>query len=141
MYYCVNGNDKGFRKLLRLKEGETHPALEDYKSKYAPYFVEDYKWTDRNYTNMATNKEEIKSWWHSVEPLQQLASLEFETLDDFIHKMQASDGDLVDQVFEAIFRYDLEPLFTKKVEQLPEEVQLKRAFALHGRPVGHLFQI
>lgn len=51
---------------------------------WQPFFVEDLRWTVRNYDNFSGRKEEFARWWGSVESLREATDLSLETIDDCI---------------------------------------------------------
>ncbi len=49
--YVLKGDDGPYIKLLK-ENGKDLKSLEEFKEKYQPFFVEDYRWTENNYNNM-----------------------------------------------------------------------------------------
>ncbi|MCY0990699.1 hypothetical protein OV203_26380 [Nannocystis sp. ILAH1] len=60
--YCVGGDDSRWRALL-AGAGATDESLRDYRQKYEPYFVEDLRWTVRNWEMMTGRVGEFTRWW------------------------------------------------------------------------------
>ena len=75
--YCLLGNDKGWKQLIcdHHREGENsvkeeddeannkYASLTNFKTKYMPFFVEDYRWTSANYDNMSKSPDVYHRWW------------------------------------------------------------------------------
>src|SRR5262249_16236090 len=66
--YCLRGDDGGYRELLAARAAGTE-NLERFKEKYMPFFVEDFRWTVRNWTNFAARADFFRRWWSAVSPL------------------------------------------------------------------------
>jgi adenylate kinase len=126
--YCLRGDDGGYRALLTAA-GKGTESLESFTGKYMPFFVEDYRWTARNWANLAAHADFFHCWWPAVEPLRTRADLALETIDEFAAHLDRYDGDLVDQVFARLFRTRIVPVFeADHLPSTPREVQLGRAF-------------
>lgn len=54
--FALLGDD---RALIELSSKE---VVAEYKSKYEKFFIEDYKWTIKNYENMNSVRNEINDW-------------------------------------------------------------------------------
>ncbi len=131
--YCVRGDDASWRALL-AGSVDANPssmaALEAFKRKYEPFFVEDYRWTDHNYAKMVEHAGEVRDWWQHVSTLQSLADVSFTTIDGFLTRLRPHDGDLADQVCEAILRDCVAPMLAPAEPPVlaPPEVRLRAAF-------------
>ena len=125
--YCLRGDEGGYRELLAAAgKGDDH--LKRFTEKYLPFFVEDFRWTQRNWQNMAAHAAFFGRWWPQVEPLRTRAGLALETIDEFAARLDPRDGDLIDRVFARLFRTRIAPVFTEPAPEVPREVQLGRAF-------------
>lgn len=49
-----------------LRSLSSDEAVDDYKSKYINFFIEDYRWTINNYENMMADKLSLKEWSDKV---------------------------------------------------------------------------
>jgi hypothetical protein len=125
--YCLRGDDAGYRELLGARgKGETN--LERFKAKYMPFFVEDFRWTERNWSNMAPHAGQFRAWWRSVSPLRSAGRLRLETVDEFVRHVEGEPGDVVDRVFDRVFQTILRPVFQKRLTPVPPGEQLGKAF-------------
>jgi hypothetical protein len=107
--YCLRGDDGPYRQLIAenrarlaakqssdsadngsrssamaLTDDDGEVALQRFKDKFMPFFVEDFRWTEHNYDNQVARSEEFARWWRDVLPLRQLPGLEVESIDDFL---------------------------------------------------------
>jgi hypothetical protein len=62
--YCLFGDDSGYNNLRAAPE-----AIEAFKSKYEKFFIEDYRWTVKNFESLSTDAEIFKPWVKDVAPL------------------------------------------------------------------------
>jgi adenylate kinase len=126
--YCLRGDDAGYRALL-ARAGHGTENLESFKGKYMAFFVEDFRWTARNWANLAAHADFFRRWWLTAEPLRTHAGLALETIDEFVAHLNPTDGDLIDQVFVYLFKTRIAPVFQAEgLPETPREVQLGRAF-------------
>jgi adenylate kinase len=125
--YCLRGDDSGYRELLRAR-GKDDANLERFKAKYMPFFVEDFRWTERNWSNMAPHAELFRAWWQGVSPLRGAGGLRLETVDEFVRHVEGRGGDVVDRVFDRVFRTIVRPVFQQPVTLVSPEEQLGKAF-------------
>lgn len=100
--YCVRGDDSTFRLYLK----DEKPLLE-FKEKYMPFFVEDFKWTTKNYENMVKDQAFFRDWWKHNFHLAD--GFDLETIESFSAKLDLSK-DLVDEMFEVVYKERLFPL-------------------------------
>lgn len=126
--YCLRGDDSAYRELIG-DSPEGLAALAQFKDKYMPFFVEDFRWTERNYANMASRSREIQNWYTIVSSLSKKLGIKLETIDEFMKKIDGRPGDVIDQVFEEVFESRIRPLFENDVALLPVEEQRKNAFS------------
>lgn len=144
--YCLLGDDSKYKELIRengqLREDGSCDSLENFKDKYMPFFVEDYKWTSANWRNMAGRAEEFRRWWEMVAPLREAAGLSsmsngvgLETVEDHMaaigvaHDTEISSPDLIQKVFEQVFDTRIRPVFNQGFRLEPEKVRLRNAFS------------
>ena len=123
--YCLLGDDSKYVKLIRdaglvpmdRYDGNSCEALENFKEKYMPFFVEDYRWTTANYDNMRAHAEDYADWWALVSPLATAAGvlgnvsdtgIGLETVEQHMAAIDASAGiptrDLIDRIFSRVFK-------------------------------------
>jgi len=145
--YCLLGDDSKYREVLSRNLGkpihEVPAALQDFKDKYMPFFVEDYRWTSQNYACMAEKSAEMARWWQMAAQIRQLLGQEsggpgargLQTIAEFAEKIQATESmdgrSLVWAAFEEVFRTRVSPVFLD-----PEELETdseKLLFASFGR--------
>ncbi|MCB0329274.1 MAG: hypothetical protein KDD70_06415 [Bdellovibrionales bacterium] len=125
--YCLTGDDSEYRKLLG-DSTEGREALEKYKSKFMPFFVEDYRWTERNWENMTTRGDEFAKWWSMAQPIRDAVAPGLLSVEEFADAIRHRPGDLVDQVFEHYFEDRIVPAFTVGDEYAPRGKQLAAGF-------------
>ena len=122
--YCVRGDDRAWRDLLG-PAGE--PALVEYESKYRSFFVEDFRWTERNVDGLLARRDEFARWWTLVEPLVSAWPLGLETLAQA--EARLGDGPLVEDWFDRVFEERIRPIFEGPEPPLDApEVRRERAF-------------
>jgi hypothetical protein len=128
--YCLCGDDGRWRALLE-RAGSDDAALLDYQRKYAPYFVEDLRWTANNWATMTERADELARWWQDTAPLRALAELGLETVDEFAAAIGGGGGalaDFVDRVFDRIFTTRIAPALRGEVASVPADERRERAF-------------
>lgn len=124
--YCLKGDDSGYRERISANGGNL-AALEQFKEKYMPFFVEDFRWTERNWRNMTNHAARFERWWLQAAALRDEGALALETIEEF-HAALDPEKDLVDQVFERVWNTRIAPNFGKDVELVSKEEQQGRAF-------------
>lgn len=102
--YCLLGDDSGYVKLIAP---EALPVLEQFKAKYGPFFVEDFKWTQRNLENMQQNAAGFQNWYTDNQALfkaQNLYSIEGFVTDQLdLEVTQTVETEaLVELIFEKV---------------------------------------
>ncbi|MCY1072231.1 hypothetical protein OV090_46220 [Nannocystis sp. RBIL2] len=125
--YCVGGDDSRWRALL-AGAGATDESLRDYRQKYEPYFVEDLRWTVRNWEMMTGRVGEFTRWWANTEPLRALADLGLETVEAFAEQVATGPGSLIDRVFARVMATRIEPVLRGLVAPASAEERRERAF-------------
>lgn len=125
--YCVEGDDSRWRALL-AGAGASDAALRDYEAKYEPYFVEDLRWTARNWETMAGRADEFARWWADTAPLRALADLGLETVDAFADAVATGEGSLVDRVFARVMATRIEPALDGAARLATAAERRERAF-------------
>lgn len=61
--FALLGDDS---ELIKLSNEE---VVKEYKEKYEKFFIEDYRWTIKNYENMNISKAAMKNWYQEIEEL------------------------------------------------------------------------
>lgn len=133
--YCLRGDDSLYRDLIQQNGGsaEAFAALEAFKSKFMPFFVEDFRWTNRNFSSMAERHEEIQNWWSHLGNIEQLRHLQAQGVSAFMRKLDPSSGDLLTQVQEAILAHLIVPAIAPSATAVadgpaPKSEQLRNTF-------------
>jgi hypothetical protein len=111
--YCLRGDDSLYRKLLADNGKETE-NLDRFKDKYAPFFVEDFRWTDHNYSNMRDRSDEFSRWWNMVKEIGKKYCPELETAHDVADRMYLPDiklDDLISKIFDSVMEKVIRPIF------------------------------
>lgn len=150
--YCLLGDDSKFMELIREAgvvpldrcDGKSCEALEAFKEKYMPFFVEDYKWTTANYQNMSAHAQDYKDWWTLVTPLasaagvlggvsQSVTGIGLETVEQHMAAVDATNDmptrELIARIFAHVFESRIQPIFMlEKVELAHEDVRRTQSF-------------
>lgn len=126
--FCLFGDDSYYIKMLDDAYSD-HSNLNEFKNKYVPFFVSDYKWTHANYNNMLKKSNTIRKWWTLISPLRnnKIIVNELLTLDDIVDKINFNSDDIFDQLFDYIFTHNIIPLFIKNLP-LDKNICLEKAF-------------
>ncbi|CAK9022325.1 unnamed protein product [Durusdinium trenchii] len=103
--YCLMGSTQKYLDLIQrnrgqLEAGQSQAVLEEFKAKYMPFFVEDYRWTSANFQNMAARADEYRRWWQLAAPVVKAGRLDrmehgigLESVDDHMEAIGiSSDG-------------------------------------------------
>jgi adenylate kinase len=106
--YCLKGDDSYYIKLLNNKNLE---VLEDFKLKFSPFFIEDFKWTDQNFENMYQNIEIFKLWYTDNENIIQKSNLHSVFEFDSLINIQEEYNMKVDTIIEQTFNYVLNQFY------------------------------
>ncbi len=136
--YCLKGDNKLYLQLLQ-ESGANQENLTLFEEKYMPFFVEDFRWTEHNYDNMAKRSEELRRWWKSIKPLRNLTYLNLKSIDAFLKDVRSHEtctqvGDdaevdqFIDRVFEVVFEQKVKPVLQNQATLLPERQRLQRGF-------------
>jgi len=130
MRYCLRGDDSEYRSLIKSNGANLH-ALDDFKSKYMPFFVEDFRWTEQNMARMADDSKFFGHWWRGVGKIAARYSLGLETVADYAQSIPTGSEELVEAIFNAVFEKRIAPLLDPKadLEHLSEESRRTKAFA------------
>eukprot|EP01125_Pyxidicula_operculata_P015851 TRINITY_DN5400_c0_g1_i1.p1 TRINITY_DN5400_c0_g1~~TRINITY_DN5400_c0_g1_i1.p1 ORF type:complete len:1269 (+),score=275.17 TRINITY_DN5400_c0_g1_i1:199-3807(+) len=130
-HYCLTGNDEYYKKMIENNKKDLN-NLNRFKEKFMPFFVEDFRWTERNYDNMLKRSDEMRRWWDAIKPIRDMKYLNLKSVDDFLGQIGSiNDSDnesFLNQIFERVFEDQILPVLEEKVELLPESVRLQRAF-------------
>jgi len=142
----MKGDDSMYRNLIIKNNGDLR-ALDEFKEKYGPFFVEDFRWSARNYDLLCEAADPVRRWWESTERLRGLTSIKFESIDDFLRDLPLPDGvrdledctesQLIDACLKFIYERQLNTLFQDPVNQqasggdipiAPRWLRMERAF-------------
>eukprot|EP00466_Bigelowiella_natans_P019999 jgi/Bigna1/86105/estExt_fgenesh1_pg.C_80092 len=152
--YCLLGRDEKYRAMLAANGVTSLENLEQFKAKYMPFFVEDFRWTVKNHSGMSERSADYQKWWQMVKPIRDAHGLCLKTVSEAIENgcIGNSREELVWNVFENVIPLEdavlqlsanllpsligvldqcIRPgwLQEEKIAMLPEEQQLSRAFA------------
>jgi adenylate kinase len=108
MKYCLFGDDLFYKNMINVTDYE---VLEDFKKKYEPFFIEDFKWTKRNLDNMKSNKSIFRSW--SNDNRKMIASQKLNTVNDFV-QLNIHTKSNPSEVAEDIFKFVLNNIISQK---------------------------
>lgn len=109
--YCLTGSDEEYKKLLNYENLE---VLENFKDKYMPFFVEDYKWTIKNFENMQSNKKTFYKWSNDLKDI--LRKNKLMRISDLTRSI-GFKGDIIDNVFE----YVVENIYFNAMKESPKQ--------------------
>ncbi|CAK9000760.1 unnamed protein product [Durusdinium trenchii] len=145
--YCLMGSTQKYLDLIQRNRGQLEAGqsqvLEEFKAKYMPFFVEDYRWTSANFQNMAARADEYRRWWQLAAPVVKAGRLDrmehgigLESVDDHMEAIGiSSDGpdcepsELISKIFRRVFDTRLKPVFEGQgYSMAPANVRLKNAF-------------
>jgi hypothetical protein len=124
--YCVEGNEEPWQALVEGAGPAGREALASYQQKYAPFFVEDFRWTVQNFAGMSGRSEEFARWWTLVAPLARALPLGLETLED-VEAALPREG-WVEALFRQVFEGRLRPVFSGPEEPSTPGERRERAF-------------
>ncbi|WP_103071796.1 Maf family protein [Aquimarina sediminis] len=99
--YSILGDDSGYKKLIDIND---IPVLVDFKKKYETFFIEDFKWTQRNLENMKANSKSFGRWSKENQDVfkdQQLYTIE-EYVTSVLH-LELSSSIATSQLVNLIF--------------------------------------
>ena len=132
--FCCKGNEEEWKNLL----GDNfEKVFKPFKEKFAPFFIEDYRWNVENYENMSKRKKTMKIWWNDVKTMRYLTSdVPMYSIDDFIFLISEKLNNdslptekIVDLVFETMMEKIILPVFEKeKIESFSENRRLYNCF-------------
>lgn len=131
--YCLLGDDSRYRELLKA---ELEPeCLRDFKEKYMPFFVEDFRWTSQNFRSMASRGAELRRWWRLAEPFRELlGEEELPTVEEFATRLDTGSTGagpaLVWAAFREVFARRIAPIFQ---QEPPERSCAETLFRAFGR--------
>jgi len=109
--YCLTGSDKEYVKLLN---GQDLDILERFKNKYMPFFVEDYKWTIKNYENMKNNKDTFQEWTKDLSV--EMKDNNLMTTLNFKNELYNVNENYSDNLIDSIFEYVVENIYFKAMK-------------------------
>lgn len=115
--FCLLGDETPYKNLL----GPNIQTLEEFKEKYTPFFVSDYKWTESNYKSMESKSNEFRLWYQALEPqIKDLGNLY--TIDNIVKQLIKPKHGFIspDNIFELVFNFIFDNLITKMFTTEPE---------------------
>lgn len=129
--YCLTGSDSEYRKLLNLGESEPSDVLEQFKGKYETFFVEDYRWTRKNWDYL--QELDFSDWYHEMECYGLFTGMGFCTVPEFetLAGIKTDDKikDLVPKIFDTVMQYWIDPVFSREDIKIdPDPMRLERGF-------------
>lgn len=101
MKYCLFGDDTEYQKLISDSD---FPILNEFKDKYEPFFIEDFKWTVKNLENMKSNSEMFLAW--SSDNRNLIASQNLKTISDLNIQLNIdtnNSNDIANTIFDHVF--------------------------------------
>ena len=147
--FCLFGDDQPYIDLL-IEAGNNEecaknmPSLIEFKKKYVPFFVSDYKWTEANYNNMVNKSDELRMWYDNNKDI--IESLEnLNTIDDIINILQLnlleSSIDQSDQsnqtLYDTLFNYVFDNIVVKLYDDIViDDIQIRKTKAFKRYMVG-----
>lgn len=127
MRYCLRGDDSEYRILIERNNADLQ-ALENFKTKYSPFFVEDFRWTQKNIQSMASESHVFKPWWSDVSSISGKYNLGLKTVSQYSNGLSEDPDKLVEEIFERVFKDIIEPGFTKSSSPINEDQNRTKAF-------------
>jgi len=109
--YCLKGDDTYYINLFDSQEDLS--ALENFKEKYMPFFVEDFKWTNKNFENMNSNNTIFSNWEKDLNTL--MSDNELTTISDLALKI---DNKLVEVDSNSIVNTKINLIFEEVIENI-----------------------
>jgi inosine/xanthosine triphosphate pyrophosphatase family protein len=81
--YCLLGDSSDYK---------CYDSFKDFHDKYTPFFVEDYKWTNKNWNDMSNNKTQFNDWWKDVKTIRDHFNFgRLESTDEYIQRNNLND--------------------------------------------------
>lgn len=122
--------------------GDNLSCLNEYSNKYDKFFMEDFKWTNRNWKYMSDplRKDYYAKWWKSVKPWINCGyNLKLQSVSEFIelselNKKYPQDNiinkkKLFDDIFDSMYKQIIKPLITMDIINfIDEPLHLTNAF-------------
>lgn len=149
--YCINGDDSEYRNLISSNPSlanseKAFENLEAFKTKYAPFFVEDFRWTEQNYNSMVSTRSiEARKWWESVQDINNLlGDFKIKSIDDFLGQgvdINTSSDSLIEHIFSVAFDSIVCPLLEsseEKFDLLPGDEEKRKFLAFTRWMIGQL---
>lgn len=129
--FCLLGDEEPYKKLLGSSSSDLS-TLEEFKSKYTPFFVSDYKWTEFNYKSMESKSNEFRLWYQALE--SQINSLgNLYTIDSITAKLFGSGLEFNQSdpefIFEFIFTNIISKIFESESQLLDKQTRKNKAFS------------
>lgn len=112
--YVIFGDDTNYKKFV------SKDNLKEFKTKYSPFFVEDFKWTNKNWENI--KYQNLDKWYKDFFSDNLLENTY--TINQMENLLNIKD-DNNEEIFEKVFNYYYE-VFTNK--EVKKENPLKNSF-------------
>ena len=128
--YALCGDDSDYIKLS--KDSQELTSINAFKDKYSKFFIEDYRWTARNYDNMCTTSKIYSDWVESV-GRRSFHKCGLSLLDEFTQTLKDKAPLKTDlksfvlQVFNHMFEEIIKPALTNS-EDVTEQASISEAF-------------
>lgn len=137
--YCFYKDTSIWKEMM-----ENSNVIDDFSGKYDKYFIEDFRWTDANYKDMAKNKKYFEKWWNAIKDWRSFGNnIELQSISEFIDEnnlTQFTDQkELILTIFNSIYNKYIKKLFTTNVELFTPQMQLKNSFVRYMIGQSNIF--
>lgn len=147
MHFCLFGDVSEFEK-----HNPDPVLLDEFKSKYEKFFLQDFRWTEHNYDDMAKHSDCFEEWWFEVKgwaPANQNSNLM--TIDNFTSLLGTEYSSLVKSgksenlpiacrmIFEKMLELFIKPAFCNDNELKPYILRHDAAFRRYMMAQANIF--
>lgn len=113
--YCIFEDESYYKELMGGEDIslESLSILKSFRTKYEKFFIEDFKWTKKNYDNLIQNKN-IQNW--SIYFKEELKTQELELLSEketFLSNQQALKNKVLEIIDEFQYKFEKLPNLSK----------------------------
>jgi inosine/xanthosine triphosphate pyrophosphatase family protein len=126
--YCLKGDDSYYLKLLNGNKS----ILEDYKGKYGRFFIEDYKWTNKNIETMINNSNIFKNWgndFHGIFDKNNILTIDSIKRELSLSSLtNPSNDEIIDKLFQFNFNIYNNLLNSNENEVKDNDIYISNAF-------------
>jgi hypothetical protein len=149
--YVLTGQYDRYLSLLKCRDEPD--VLRSFREKYESFFIEDYRWTEKNYEYF--EKIDMDSWYLDMKDLGVMDDMELMSVDEFSHVVskvspnfeediirENIDFDtLVEPIFYAVYDLWLSDIFLpgEQIELDRENVRLEKSFRRYMMGQIYLF--